>query len=179
MSHWDKSVGAYARIMLFVFSKIRVSGICVFDNLCTVLLTFTLLLIRSGPATTAAFAAFVTVLYGGFPFTVFSQLTTGPMLDVLAPIDKIGYIQGLNNLAVNFGIALALCLFGVLADATTTDTAIWTGISISFLAAPLNAPLMWIPEMGPPEKRPTAEEHVLPGEDAEVEKKARIAITSI
>lgn len=29
-------------------------------------------------------------MYGGFPFTVFSQLTTGPMLDVLAPENAVG-----------------------------------------------------------------------------------------
>lgn len=39
----------------------------------------------------------------GFPFTVLSQLTTGPMLDVIAPKDKIGYVQGLNNSSMNFG----------------------------------------------------------------------------
>ena len=33
---------------------------------------------------------------GGFPFTVLSQLTTGPMLDAIAPEDQIGFIQGLN-----------------------------------------------------------------------------------
>ena len=41
------------------------------------------------PATSAMFGLFVFVMYAGFPFTVFSQLTTGPMLDVIAPIDKV------------------------------------------------------------------------------------------
>jgi len=53
----------------------------------------------------------------------------------LAPADKVGFVQGLNNSAMNFGMALAPWLFGVLADATTTSVAIWTGIGISSLGA--------------------------------------------
>jgi hypothetical protein len=34
------------------------------------------------------------------------------MLDVIAPEDKIGYVQGLNNSAMNFGSALAPWAFG-------------------------------------------------------------------
>ena len=62
----------------------------------------------------------------GFPFTVFSQLTTGPMLDVIAPEDKIGFVQGLNNSTMNFGMALApvslILLFSVdsILSATTS-----------------------------------------------------------
>jgi len=58
-----------------------------------------LLAIGNAAATRGAFAAFVFVMYGGFPFTVFSQMTTGPMLDIIAPEDKLGYVQGLNNAA--------------------------------------------------------------------------------
>ncbi len=45
--------------------------------------------LSSKPATPGWFGAFVAVMYAGFPFTVFSQLTTGPMLDVIAPRDKV------------------------------------------------------------------------------------------
>lgn len=47
----------------------------------------------------------------GFPFTVLSQLTTGPMLDSIAPEDKIGYVQGLNNASMNFGMAIGRCFY--------------------------------------------------------------------
>jgi len=40
------------------------------------------------PATGLTFGFFVFVMYAGFPFTVFSQLTTGPMLDAIAPEGK-------------------------------------------------------------------------------------------
>lgn len=155
-----------------IFARIGAAGTCVFGNVSTAIITMALLFIGTGPATTAAFAGFVTVLYLGFPFTVFSQLTTGPMLDVIAPEDKIGYVQGLNNSAMNFGMAIAPWLFGVLADATTTSIAIWTGIGISFGAALVNTPLMFLPEMGPPPKKVPPEQRLLNWEDEELQGKA-------
>ena len=150
----------------YVFEKIGPSGTCVFGNCCTAFLTMALLFIGNiTPATNLSFGFFVFVMYGGFPFTVFSQLTTGPMLDVIAPEDKIGFVQGLNNSAMNFGMALAPWLFGILADATTTDAAIWTGIAISFGAALINAPLMRRPEMGPPPKKMPSGLKVLKGDE--------------
>lgn len=77
-----------------IFRMIGVAGACVFGNLATAIVTGLLLMIGNLPATQLAFAFFVIVMYGGFPFTVFSQLTTGPMLDVIAPEDKIGFVQG-------------------------------------------------------------------------------------
>ena len=87
------------------------------------------------------------------------------MLDIIAPEDKLGFVQGLNNSAMNFGMALAPWLFGILADATTTNISIWTGIGVSFLAGAINAPLMWRPEMGPPPKKVPSELRPLQGED--------------
>lgn len=136
-----------------VFARIGASGCCVFGNVFTGILTMSLLLIAGyAAATELAFGFFVFVMYGGFPFTVFSQLTTGPMLDVIAPKDKLGYVQGLNNSAMNFGMAVAPWLFGLIADATTTNTSIWIGVGISFVAGMINAPLMFRKEMGPPPK---------------------------
>lgn len=121
----------------------------------------------SQPATEGAFAAFVIVLYAGFPFTVFSQLTTGPMLDVIAPEDKIGYVQGLNNAAMNFGMAVAPWMFGLLADAVGTNPAIWAGIGISLLAAAINAPLMFNPLFGKSEPLAPRSKRAFEGEDSE------------
>ncbi|KAL3925136.1 MAG: hypothetical protein SGILL_000608 [Bacillariaceae sp.] len=152
----------------FMFRKVGIAGTCVFGNFFTGLLTLALLLIATlPPATTASFAGFVFVMYAGFPVTVWSQLTTGPMLDIIAPTDMIGYVQGLNNSAMNFGMALAPWLFGLLADATTTDTAIWTGIGISWLAAAINTPLMWHKSFGREQKPPPPDKRPLPGEDKE------------
>jgi hypothetical protein len=88
------------------------------------------------------------------------------------PANKIGYVQGLNNAAMNFGMALAPWLFGVLADTTTTDTAIWTGVAISVGAALINTPLMFHKGFGPAEKKPPPSKRPLPGEDLDLVKKA-------
>ena len=81
-------------------------------------------------------------MYLGFPLTVISQLSTGPMLDIIAPENKIGYCQGMNNTVMNFGMAVAPWVFGILADAVGTNPAIWIGVGVSFLAGLVNAPLM-------------------------------------
>ena len=123
-------------------------------------------------ATTGMFALFVIVMYLGFPLTVVSQLSTGPMLDLIAPVDKIGYCQGLNNTVMNLGMAIAPWVFGLLADSLGTNPAIWIGIGVSFLAGVINWPLMWIPGLGPPEKKSHEETALLDGEDEELVEKA-------
>lgn len=155
----------------YIFAKIGIAATCVFGNVMTAVVTVLLLMIGNGPATEGYFYAFVVVMYAGFPFTVFSQLTTGPMLDVLAPEDKIGYVQGLNNMAMNFGMAFAPWLLGLLADATSTNTAIWTGIGISIGAALCNTPLTCRREMGKPIERPPVYKRILPGEDEDIVQK--------
>mmetsp|Transcript_33746 Transcript_33746/g.81590 ORF Transcript_33746/g.81590 Transcript_33746/m.81590 type:complete len:699 (-) Transcript_33746:117-2213(-) len=151
-----------------VFTKIGVAGTCVFGNICTAVVTSLLLLIGNLPSTDLAFGMFVFVMYAGFPFTVFSQLTTGPMLDAIAPEDKIGYVQGLNNSSMNFGMALAPWAFGVLADVAGINAAIGTGIAFSMAAAAANSPLMWHPLMRKPKPKPPLAQRKLPGEDDEL-----------
>jgi len=151
-----------------VFVKIGVAGTCVFGNLCTAVVTGLLLMIGNLPSTQLAFGFFVFVMYAGFPFTVFSQLTTGPMLDAIAPDNKIGYVQGLNNSAMNFGMAVAPWAFGILADLAGTNAAIGTGIAFSILAASANAPLMWHPLMRRQKPKPPLAQRKLPDEDEEL-----------
>ena len=50
-----------------------------------------------------------------------------------------GFLIGLNNSAMNFGMAVAPWLFGILADATSTNISIWIGVGLSFLAAVITA----------------------------------------
>eukprot|EP00934_Nitzschia_sp_Nitz4_P000349 Nitzschia sp. Nitz4//scaffold439_size10204//1263//3507//NITZ4_009078-RA/size10204-processed-gene-0.0-mRNA-1//-1//CDS//3329551863//349//frame0 len=131
-----------------VYRAMGVAGTCVFSNLMTAIVTLALLLIGNAPATRGWFFGFVTTCYVGFPFTVFSQLTTGPMLDAIAPDEKLGYVQGLNNTAMNFGQAIAPWLFGLLADAVGTNTTIIVGIGVSFFAAAINFPLTFDSRFG-------------------------------
>lgn len=152
----------------YLFNKIGIAGTCVFGNLCTAVVTGLLLLIGNLPSTAIAFGMFVAVMYGGFPFTVFSQLTTGPMLDGIAPQSQIGYVQGLNNSSMNFGMAVAPWAFGILADYAGTNAAIGTGIAFSIFAATANAPLMWHPLMSKPKPKPPLARRKLPDEDDEL-----------
>ncbi|KAL9182774.1 hypothetical protein ACHAXT_004053, partial [Thalassiosira profunda] len=152
----------------YSFKYMGVAGTCVFGNFCTAVVTSILLWIGNAPSTELAFGMFVFVMYAGFPFTVFSQLTTGPMLDVIAPEDKIGFVQGLNNTAMNFGMACAPWAFGVLADYAGTNVAIGTGIGFSLLACVANAPLMWHPLMGKPKPKAPLAQRKLPDEDSEL-----------
>mmetsp|Transcript_28698 Transcript_28698/g.60344 ORF Transcript_28698/g.60344 Transcript_28698/m.60344 type:complete len:716 (+) Transcript_28698:93-2240(+) len=152
----------------YVFTKIGVAGTCVFGNLFTALVTGVLLAIGNMAATDLAFGFFVFVMYAGFPFTVFSQLTTGPMLDVIAPEDKIGFVQGLNNSSMSFGMAIAPWAFGILADYTSSNISIITGIAFSILAAVINAILVWHPLMGRPKPKVPAPKKRFAHEDEEL-----------
>jgi len=64
----------------WLFNKIGPAGGCVFGNLMTAVLTVSLLLLASGEANSGYLAGFVVMMYIGFPFTVFSQVSTQPLL---------------------------------------------------------------------------------------------------
>ena len=154
------------------FGKLGVAGTCVLGNCCTAVVTGLLLMIGAAlPATSLSFGFFVTVMYVGYPFTILSQLTAGPMLDAVAPEDKIGYCQGLNNASMNFAMALAPWLYGLLSDATSTNTAIITGICLSICSAITNANLMRNPLMRKQAPKPPLQKRILKGEDEEVVQK--------
>ncbi len=94
-----------------------------------------LLYIGLAPASNATFGAFVALLYACFPFTVISQLSTGPMLEATSPPDKRGLAQGVNITVMSLGGAVSPFVLGVISDLAGTPVAIWICISISFIAA--------------------------------------------
>ena len=94
-----------------------------------------LLYIALAPASTATFGIFVALLYACFPFTVISQLSTGPMLEATSPADKRGLAQGVNITVMNFGAAVSPFILGTISDMAGTPVAIWICIAISFIAA--------------------------------------------
>ena len=158
----------------WVFKKIGAAGGCVFGNFMTGILPIALLQLGSQDPSTGYLAGFIAAMYMGFPFTVISQLSTGPMLDRIAPLEQRGYVQGLNTTVMNIGTAVAPWALGLLADGSGTSVAIWTGVGISFLAAIVNFPLVYQPGMGPPPKKEHVELHALDWEDEEcVEKVLR------
>ena len=152
-----------------VFGNFGMAGSCVLANILTAFVTISLMYIAlSAPATSGWFGAFVAILYCGYPVTVFSQLSTGPMLDIISPVNKRGYTQGLNTSVMNFGMAVTPWVIGLVADATTTRTAIWICVAISLLAALVNAPLMFRKGMGPAPKVKYQESRPLKGEDKDL-----------
>jgi len=101
----------------------------------TGIVTIFLLYIALAPASTATFGIFVALLYACFPFTVISQLSTGPMLEATSPPDKRGLAQGVNITVMNLGAAVSPFVLGAISDMAGTPTAIWICIAISFIAA--------------------------------------------
>lgn len=73
---------------------------------------------------------------------------------------------------MNFGAALSPFVLGALADAAGTPVAIWVCVGISFLAALINVPLLWVKGCNVPPKPRPAELRALRGEDKEMVEKA-------
>lgn len=94
-----------------------------------------LLYIALAPASNVTFGIFIALLYLCFPFTVISQLSTGPMLEATSPADKRGLAQGVNITVMNFGAAVSPFVLGAISDLAGTPVAIWICIVISFIAA--------------------------------------------
>ncbi|KAL3902705.1 MAG: hypothetical protein SGARI_005710, partial [Bacillariaceae sp.] len=153
-----------------MYSRIGPAGACVFGNLMTAVVIALLFLCGAVlEATRGAMIGFIVIMYVGFPMTVFSQLSTSPMLDLVSPRDKRGYVQGLNSTVMNVGTAFAPWILGIVADQVNTNAAIFIGMGVSVLAAIVNAPLMWKKGMGrpPPPKEPMYG-RVLQGEEADI-----------
>merc|ERR1711871_134709 len=106
------------------FKKYGYAGSCVFGNLITAVATAALLYIAkpalgdnknvSGAYT--LFVVFAVFLYVSYPITVISQLSTGPMLEAIAPVSKRGYVQGLSSAAMEIGGALSTPVLGYIGD---------------------------------------------------------------
>lgn len=140
------------------FKKFGVVGSCIWGNFFTAIQTVGLLFIASEKATSSSLVWFVVVLYVGYPFTVISQLTTGPMLDAIAPESQKGYVQGVNNAVMTFVSAVSPWLLGMVGDATSSKFVIYVCVAFSVLAMFGNAPLSRYPQLQNP-VNPNAEVH--------------------
>ena len=87
------------------------------------------------------------------------------MLEAVSPIDKRGFCQGANITVMNFGSALTPFILGLVSDQLGTPTAIWICVGVSFLAAAINAPLIWVKGCNIPIKPLPKELRPLKGED--------------
>lgn len=154
-----------------IYKKLGFSGGCCIGNLCTAGHILALMYLGRMKPTDTNFGLFVFVLYAGFPFTAISNMTTGPMLDAIAPADQKGAIQGYNEFAMNIASAVAPVALGYLGDETNTTTLMWTCIVLSIVACLVNSPLMLYPQFKP--KEPKHEEAMaLCGEDKDLVERA-------
>ncbi|KAL7458690.1 hypothetical protein ACHAWC_010328 [Mediolabrus comicus] len=156
----------------FIYNKFGLAGGCIIGNVITGIVTIMLLYIALAPASTATFGIFVALLYACFPFTVISQLSTGPMLEATSPPEKRGLAQGVNITVMNFGAAVSPFILGTISDMAGTPVAIWICIAISFIAAFVNVPLIWVKGCNIPPKPRTDEMKPLKGEDKDLVEKA-------
>ncbi|CAB9500689.1 major facilitator superfamily [Seminavis robusta] len=134
----------------YLFKKFGPALIASLSNLLTGAVTIALLHIGlMQPATTTTFAVFIVVMYLAFPLTVISQVSTGPMLDRIAPESRRGQIQGFNAAAMNLSSALGPFLYGLLTDATSIEVTLYTATGVSALAGLINAILVKDPRFRP------------------------------
>jgi len=130
------------------FKKYGYAGACVFGNLITAVATVALLYIampalddKGLSSASALFVIFAIFLYSFYPITVISQLSTGPMLEAIAPVSKRGYVQGLSSAAMEVGGALSTPVLGFIGDEQGDEFMIWVCVGVSILAAIINFPL--------------------------------------
>ena len=101
-----------------------------------------------------------------------AKLSTGPMLEATSPPSMRGFCQGVNITVMNFGAALSPFVLGMISDNLGTPVAIWICVAISFLAALINVPLIWVPGCNKPQKPVAKASRPLRGEDREMVEKA-------
>ncbi|KAL3908637.1 MAG: hypothetical protein SGARI_002970 [Bacillariaceae sp.] len=116
-------------------------------------ITAVLLIALIEPPGVGSFAGFLSVLYLIMPFTVLSNFSTGPMLDMIAPINKKGFVQGINTTTMNLARSASPFVLGVYADAVGISVCMWTCVGISLLAAVANTPLIFVKQLKPRKKK--------------------------
>jgi len=153
----------------FLFDRIGAAGGCVTGNVMTgVVIIICMQVAYITPATNITYAMFIVALYVGFPFTVLSQLSTGPMLDAIAPMNKRGMVQGINIAVMNFATAFSPYILGELADRVGVYETMWTCVGISFFAALVNVPLIFAKPLKRPPKKLPKYLRALKGEDVDL-----------
>lgn len=141
-----------AALSPFLFQKFGPARCCVLANIFTGIVIVALLQIATNigdSPTFATFCIFVTVLYVAFPFTVISQLSTGPMMDRITPISRRGEVQGFNMAVMNFCSAFGPFLYALLYDYTNIQVTLYSAVGISFMAALINFGLTKDRRFGP------------------------------
>ena len=100
------------------------------------------------PATSGSFTLYTCIIYLGFPLTVISNMTTGPMLDRITPVEKKTVIQGVMVSLVEGIQATFNIVLGLVADQNGNSYLMWICFSVSIAAAIVNLPLVFDPMLG-------------------------------
>jgi MFS family permease len=149
------------------FKKYGTAGGCVVGNIFTGLVLLILVQVAKpaldnplGDDHAMYCGIYLAVYFIGFPLTVISQISTGPMLSAIAPPSKRGYVQGMNSAVMQIGMSLGSLGVAQLGASKGIETMMYTCVGLSAVAAMVNFPLTKHPKMGPPPKKapPAAEE---------------------
>lgn len=134
------------------FSKAGPALTAVVTNVLTAVTAVVLLHIALAPPSTITLGIYVTIIYVSYPMSIASQLSTGPMLDRISPIDKRGLLQGFNVLIGNLIGGVGPFMYGLIYDAAGSSATLYTSAGISVLAGVINFPLVFYPAFGVPAK---------------------------
>jgi len=152
------------------FRKIGIAKASVMANILTGLMTLGILyLIKATKSEVYMYWITMAVIFIGFPFTVISQVSVTPMVQVVAPAHKRGFCQGFASSINQIGGPVSTYLLGLLIQNTTDEIGVWVTIIISFLAAIINLPLTRVEGMGPISRKvDNVDDQVFDGEDPEL-----------
>lgn len=132
-----------------IFEKVGVALSCVIANIMTACVILSLIFTANiEPPTNASFALYVCILYIGFPLAVISNLTTGPMLDRVTPLEKKTMLQGVNAAIFDTVGAIFPVVFGLIADQKGNSYFMWICFWTSILAVLVNLPLVFDSKVG-------------------------------
>jgi MFS family permease len=108
---------------IVVTQKIGNGGAVVLGNAITAF--FMLILLWIGirmDSNSGNLALFMATFFIGYPMTILSQLTTGPMLDAIAPEKDRGAVQGYNSFVMGIAMSMIPIIFGQVGDAVSDKT---------------------------------------------------------
>ncbi|KAL7532229.1 hypothetical protein ACHAWF_004057 [Thalassiosira exigua] len=126
-----------------IFAKVGVVTSCVIANLITALVIIALIFVSQMPSTKGSYIGMTSIIYFGFPLTVISNLSTGPMLDRVTPVDKKTLVQGINSSIYDGSYAVFPVVLALISDTCGYQAALWICFGVSILAALVNFPLVF------------------------------------
>lgn len=137
-----------ALVSPWLYKKIGAPISCVCANVFTACVIVVLIFIaKMNPVTKGTLALYASILYIGFPLTIISMISTGPMLDRISPLNKKGTIQGVNVAIYDTARATFPFIFALIADSKGNSYVSWVCVGIIIVGALVNLPLVFNPRL--------------------------------